>query len=77
MDDPHKLGYETPLPIEKNYRRIASLVAGAGAIFGGLRAIDQYQYDPPLAWMILAAVSIILLIFAYLLWPKWNSGSFI
>jgi hypothetical protein len=71
MEEPPKLDYAAAAPAsEKIYRRIASAAAGIGAVLGIVRTIDQLQYDPPLAWMILAAISLVLLVLAIALWPK-------
>jgi uncharacterized protein (TIGR04222 family) len=65
---------ERPVPA-KTYRRIASAAAGAGAVLGLVRTIDQLQYDPPLGWMVLAAITLVLLVLAIALWPKRNRST--
>jgi small basic protein len=73
MKDPLKIDYATSVPVaSKNYRRIASIIAAIAAMLAGIRAINQSQYDPPLAWMILAALAISLLVVAVAFWPKGN-----
>jgi hypothetical protein len=71
MDGPSQVSATTSAPKARTTeRRVVSLVAAAGGVFGVVRAIDQSRYDPPLAWMVLAAVAIVLFIVAFFCWPK-------